>query len=50
MGDSVMAIFRHPIDALKAVWKAQSEIAQHGEPLFWLKTGLHTGPCIVVKS
>ena len=49
MGDAVMATFRHPIDALKAVWKAQSEIARHGEPLLWLKAGLHTGPCIVVN-
>ena len=49
MGDSVMATFRHPIDALKAVWKAQSEISQRGEPLLWLKAGLHTGPCIVVN-
>ena len=49
MGDAVMATFRHPIDALKAVWKAQSEISQRGEPLLWLKAGLHTGPCIVVN-
>jgi class 3 adenylate cyclase len=49
MGDAVMATFRHPIDALKAVWKAQSEIAEYGEPLLWLKAGLHTGPCIVVN-
>ena len=44
-----MATFRHPVDALKSVWKAQSEIAQHGEPLLWLKAGLHMGPCIVVN-
>jgi adenylate cyclase len=49
MGDAVMATFRHPIDALKAVWEAQSEIARRGEPLLWLKAGLHTGPCIVVN-
>jgi class 3 adenylate cyclase len=49
MGDAVMATFRHPVDALKSVWKAQSEIAQHGEPLLWLKAGLHKGPCIVVN-
>jgi class 3 adenylate cyclase len=49
MGDAVMATFRHPIDALKAVWKAQSEISRRGEPLLWLKVGLHTGPCIVVN-
>lgn len=49
MGDAVMATFRHPVDALKSVWSAQSEIAQHGEPMLWLKAGLHKGPCIVVN-
>jgi len=50
MGDAVMATFRHPIDALKAVWKAQTEIAEYGEPMLWLKVGLHKGPCIVVNQ
>jgi len=50
MGDAVMATFRHPIDGLKAVWKAQSEIAERGEPMLWLKVGLHKGPCIVVNQ
>jgi class 3 adenylate cyclase len=49
MGDAVMATFRHPVDALKAVWKAQSKIAEYGEPMLWLKAGLHKGPCIVVN-
>ncbi|MBK9924950.1 MAG: adenylate/guanylate cyclase domain-containing protein [Anaerolineales bacterium] len=49
MGDAVMATFLHPIDALKAVWKAQKEIAERGEPMLWLKVGLHKGPCIVVN-
>jgi class 3 adenylate cyclase len=49
MGDAVMATFRHPIDALKAVWKAQTIIAERGEPMLWLKVGLHKGPCIVVN-
>lgn len=49
MGDAVMATFRHPIDALKSVWSAQAEIAKRGEPLLWLKAGLHMGPCIVVN-
>jgi len=49
MGDAVMATFLRPIDALKAVWKAQTEIAEHGEPMLWLKVGLHKGPCIVVN-
>jgi len=49
MGDAVMATFRHPIDALKSVWEAQAEIAKRGEPMLWLKAGLHKGPCIVVN-
>jgi class 3 adenylate cyclase len=49
MGDAVMATFRHPVDALKSVWNAQAEIAKRGEPLLWLKAGLHMGPCIVVN-
>jgi len=49
MGDAVMATFRHPVDALKSVWQAQAEIAKRGEPLLWLKAGLHKGPCIVVN-
>ena len=49
MGDSVMATFRHPIHAFRAVWNAQKKIAERGEPMLWLKVGLHQGPCIVVN-
>ena len=49
MGDAVMATFRHPIDGLRAVWNAQTQIAERGEPMLWLKVGLHKGPCIVVN-
>jgi class 3 adenylate cyclase len=49
MGDAVMATFRHPIHALRAVWNAQTEIAERGEPMLWLKVGMHKGPCIVVN-
>jgi class 3 adenylate cyclase len=49
MGDAVMATFRHPIAALHAVWKAQTKIAEYGEPMLWLKVGMHKGPCIVVN-
>jgi class 3 adenylate cyclase len=49
MGDAVMATFRRPIDALRAVWKAQADIAERGEPMLWLKVGIHRGPCIVVN-
>jgi class 3 adenylate cyclase len=49
MGDAVMATFRHPTDALRSVWNAQTEIAKRGEPMLWLKVGLHKGACIVVN-
>ena len=49
MGDSVMATFRNPVAALRAVWNAQTQIAEYGEPMLWLKVGLHMGPCIVVN-
>jgi len=49
MGDSVMATFRNPAAALRAVWNAQTKIAEYGEPMLWLKVGLHKGPCIVVN-
>jgi class 3 adenylate cyclase len=49
MGDSVMATFRNPVAALRAVWNAQTQIAEYGEPMLWLKVGLHQGPCIVVN-
>ena len=49
MGDSIMATFRNPVAALRAIWTAQSKIAERGEPTLWLKVGLHKGPCIVVN-
>lgn len=49
MGDAVMATFRHPVAALRAVWNAQTKIAEYGEPMLWLKVGMHKGPCIVVN-
>ncbi|HEX6270750.1 MAG TPA: DUF5939 domain-containing protein [Anaerolineales bacterium] len=49
MGDSVMAAFRQPVAALRAVWNAQTKIAEAGEPMLWLKVGMHKGPCIVVN-
>ena len=44
-----MATFRNPVAALRAVWNAQTKIAEYGEPMLWLKVGLHKGPCIVVN-
>ena len=49
MGDAVMATFRHPSAALRAVWNAQTKIAEYGEPMLWLKVGIHKGACIVVN-
>ncbi|MBK9051512.1 MAG: adenylate/guanylate cyclase domain-containing protein [Chloroflexi bacterium] len=47
IGDAVMAVFRQPAAALRAMQKAQQRLAQVSQPL-QLKVGLHTGPCIAV--
>lgn len=49
MGDSVMAAFRKPVSALRAIWNVQKEIALRGAPPLSIKAGIHTGPCIVVN-
>ena len=49
MGDAVMAAFRKPVSALKAIWKVQKELERRGEPPLALKVGIHYGPCIVVN-
>jgi adenylate cyclase len=49
MGDSVMAAFREPASALRAIWNVQKEIAQRGSPPLFIKVGIHHGPCIVVN-
>jgi len=49
MGDAVMASFRNPVAAMRAIWNAQTKIAERGEPMLWLKMGMHKGPCIVVN-
>jgi class 3 adenylate cyclase len=46
MGDAVMAVFHRPVSAIRAVFRAQSELT---EPLI-LKAGLHAGPCIAVTQ
>ncbi len=48
MGDSVMASFRRPAAALRAVTSVQDTLAMRGQGL-WLKIGIHHGPCIVVN-
>jgi adenylate cyclase len=49
MGDSVMAAFRKPVSAIRAIWNVQQEIMQRGNPPLFLKAGIHHGPCIVVN-
>jgi class 3 adenylate cyclase len=50
IGDSVMAAFRRPAAALRAVLKAQQALASPGEGMqaLWLKAGVHFGPAIAV--
>ena len=50
IGDAVMAVFRRPAAALRAILKAQAQLASQPEgvrPLL-LKVGIHAGPCIAV--
>ncbi|HEY7786238.1 MAG TPA: DUF5939 domain-containing protein [Pyrinomonadaceae bacterium] len=50
IGDAVMAVFRQPAGALRAMLKAQEELSSPAagrEPLT-LKAGMHVGPCIAV--
>jgi class 3 adenylate cyclase len=50
IGDAVMAVFRCPAGAVRAMLHAQQRLADPAggmEPLS-LKAGLHTGPCIAV--
>src|SRR5262249_3439030 len=50
IGDAVMAVFRQPAWALKAMLDAQERLANppDGMRALHLKAGLHTGPCIAV--
>ena len=50
IGDAVMAVFRQPASALKAMLHAQQLFAlpQNGGQQLSLKAGLHSGPCIAV--
>ncbi len=51
IGDAVMAVFVHPINAMRALLKAQHELANppEGRQTMLLKAGLHYGPCIAVR-
>lgn len=50
IGDAVMAIFRQPVAALRAMLAAQELLAApaDGMPPLTLKAGIHEGPCIAV--
>jgi class 3 adenylate cyclase len=50
IGDAVMAVFREPVRAVRAMLRAQHELAnpQDGRDPLTLKAGLHMGPCIAV--
>ncbi|MEX2088810.1 MAG: adenylate/guanylate cyclase domain-containing protein, partial [Bacteroidota bacterium] len=52
MGDGTLSIFRNPLNALRAAQEAHDTITVRGSdnrPLK-LKTGIHTGPCIVINQ
>lgn len=49
IGDSVMAVFRQPVAALRAIQTAHAALSRlEGTPSLAIKVGLHSGPCIVV--
>jgi class 3 adenylate cyclase len=50
IGDAVMAVFRSPAAALRAMLRAQQFLAAPPEGIMplTLKAGIHTGPCIAV--
>jgi class 3 adenylate cyclase len=50
IGDAVMAVFRRPAAALRAILKAQNILAAppDGTRPLMLKVGIHAGPCIAV--
>jgi class 3 adenylate cyclase len=50
IGDAVMAVFRQPVSAVKAMLQAQHKLANppDGAQPLTLKAGIHTGPCIAV--
>jgi class 3 adenylate cyclase len=50
IGDAVMAVFRSPAAALRAMLRAQQFLANppEGTQPLTLKAGIHTGPCIAV--
>lgn len=52
IGDAVMAVFRRPASAIRAIIRAQRALAMPGASLsrpLMLKVGVHYGPCIAVN-
>ncbi len=51
MGDAVMAVFRRPVNALRAMLSAQAALANPPDGMnpLWLKVGIHSGTCIAVN-
>jgi class 3 adenylate cyclase len=52
MGDAVMAAFTHPAAALRAMRRAQADLALPGKTgaAFALKCSLHQGPCLAINQ
>ncbi|HEY4989199.1 MAG TPA: adenylate/guanylate cyclase domain-containing protein, partial [Opitutaceae bacterium] len=52
MGDAVMATFTHPAAALRAMRKAQADLAHPERPgaAFALKCSIHQGPCLAINQ
>lgn len=50
IGDAIMAVFRRPVSALRAITRAQKALreAPQGQRPLKLKAGIHSGPCIAV--
>jgi class 3 adenylate cyclase len=51
MGDGILAVFRHPVNAVLASLEIQDEMRNHNrytvdEERFFVRIGLHTGPVI----
>jgi class 3 adenylate cyclase len=52
MGDAIMAVFVRPVGAVRAVLRAQRELASPpaGKRPLLLKAGIHLGPCIAITQ
>jgi class 3 adenylate cyclase len=52
MGDAVMATFTHPVAALRAMRRAQADLAtpSKSRPPFLLKCSIHQGPCLAINQ